>query len=200
MADTGAPWNIPYAEPSDLVRDWPALSEDVAEAVADALDDVVTAGIGSNVVQTVKTDTFSTTSTSYVALTGLSVSITPSSASSKILIFASVVNSSSNTTSNSGANFRFMRGATVIGVGDAAGSRTQASFGGHTRQTGDTSQVVTSTGVLVDSPNTPSAVTYSLEVRANAGTAYINTASGDDTDSATRGRYISTITVIEVAA
>jgi hypothetical protein len=37
MADTGAPWFIPYAEPSDLVRDWPALSEDVAEKVADAL-------------------------------------------------------------------------------------------------------------------------------------------------------------------
>jgi hypothetical protein len=37
MADTGAPWNIPYAEPSNLVRDWPALSEDVAEAVAAGL-------------------------------------------------------------------------------------------------------------------------------------------------------------------
>jgi hypothetical protein len=38
MPDTGAPWNIPYAAPSDLVRDWPALSEDVAEAVADGLE------------------------------------------------------------------------------------------------------------------------------------------------------------------
>jgi hypothetical protein len=37
MADTGAPWNIPFAEPSDLVRDWPALSEDVADAVAAGL-------------------------------------------------------------------------------------------------------------------------------------------------------------------
>jgi hypothetical protein len=38
MPDTGAPWNIPYAAPTDLVRDWPALSEDIAEAVADGLD------------------------------------------------------------------------------------------------------------------------------------------------------------------
>jgi hypothetical protein len=37
MPDTGAPWNIPYAAPADLVRDWPALSEDVAEAIADGL-------------------------------------------------------------------------------------------------------------------------------------------------------------------
>jgi hypothetical protein len=37
MADTGAPWNIPFAEPSDLVRDWPALSESVGTAVAAGL-------------------------------------------------------------------------------------------------------------------------------------------------------------------
>jgi hypothetical protein len=37
MADTGAPWFIPYAEPADLVRDWPGLSEDVADAVAAGL-------------------------------------------------------------------------------------------------------------------------------------------------------------------
>jgi hypothetical protein len=36
-ANTGAPWNIVFAEPSDLVRDWPSLSEDVAESVADGL-------------------------------------------------------------------------------------------------------------------------------------------------------------------
>ena len=38
------------------------------------------------VVSTTKTDTFSTTSTSYVDITGLSVSITPTSTSSKIFI------------------------------------------------------------------------------------------------------------------
>jgi hypothetical protein len=38
MADTGAPWNIVYAEPSDLVRDWPALSEDVADSVVAGLN------------------------------------------------------------------------------------------------------------------------------------------------------------------
>ena len=38
------------------------------------------------VLQTVKTDTFTTTSTSFVDVTGLSVSITPATTSSKILI------------------------------------------------------------------------------------------------------------------
>jgi hypothetical protein len=43
------------------------------------------------VVQTTKTDTFTTTSTSFTDVTGLSVSITPSSASSKILIFSEII-------------------------------------------------------------------------------------------------------------
>ena len=44
------------------------------------------AGSVLQVVQTVKTDTFATTSTSFVDITGVSVAITPSSTSSKILI------------------------------------------------------------------------------------------------------------------
>ena len=42
------------------------------------------------VVQTVKTDAFSTTSTSFVDITGLSVDITPTKASSKILVTATI--------------------------------------------------------------------------------------------------------------
>jgi len=41
VADTGAPWNIPFAEPTDLVRDWPQLSEDVADAVAAGLTEAL---------------------------------------------------------------------------------------------------------------------------------------------------------------
>lgn len=37
MPDTGAPWNIPYIEPSDLVRDYPAANEDMADAIAAGL-------------------------------------------------------------------------------------------------------------------------------------------------------------------
>lgn len=40
MSDTGAPYNIPFADPADTVRTWPALSQNVAEAVVQALDDV----------------------------------------------------------------------------------------------------------------------------------------------------------------
>jgi hypothetical protein len=37
MADTGAPFSVPFVEPSDLVRDWPGISEDVADKVEEYL-------------------------------------------------------------------------------------------------------------------------------------------------------------------
>jgi hypothetical protein len=40
MPDTGAPYFIPYADPTDLVRDWPDLSEDVALAIVAALENI----------------------------------------------------------------------------------------------------------------------------------------------------------------
>jgi hypothetical protein len=40
MPDTGAPYNIPYVESTDLVSGWPAISLDVANAIVAALDGV----------------------------------------------------------------------------------------------------------------------------------------------------------------
>jgi hypothetical protein len=34
MPDTGAPWNIPFAAPADLVRDWPDLSEEASPTLS----------------------------------------------------------------------------------------------------------------------------------------------------------------------
>ena len=57
---------------------------------------VVNSGVGkiSQVVQTVKTDNFSTTSTTFVDVTGFSV-ITPSNTSSKALIMINMNSSTS---------------------------------------------------------------------------------------------------------
>jgi hypothetical protein len=37
MANTGAPFSVPFAEPSDLVRNWPGISEDVADKLEEYL-------------------------------------------------------------------------------------------------------------------------------------------------------------------
>jgi len=85
------------------------------------------AGTVLQVLQTVKTDTFTTTSTTYTDVTGISVSITPTSATSKILVFANL-NASVTATDNYFA-FQLVRGSTAIFNGDAASSRTVGSVG-----------------------------------------------------------------------
>ena len=62
------------------------------------------------VKQTIKTDTFSTSSTSYVDITGLSVSITPTRSDSKILVECQIYNSNTNAVNF----FRLLRGSTFI--------------------------------------------------------------------------------------
>jgi len=151
------------------------------------------------VVQAVKTDTFTSTSTSFADITGLSVSITPSASTSKILVSYSVVGASSATTSNSIACIRLMRGATAIGVGDSAGSRQQATGSISTRETNAATINFTSAGSFLDSPATTSATTYKVQGITGAGTFYINRMEGD-TDAASHYRTISTITVMEIGA
>ena len=147
------------------------------------------------VVSTTKTDTFTTTSTSMVDVTGLSVAITPSSATSKVLIVA-MVTMSANTAANE-AFGQIVRDSTPIALGDTAGSRTSATFGSDVA--GDVGQNSVSV-LFLDSPATTSATTYKIQVQANtAGTVTVNRGY-NDTDSSTRGRTVSTITVFEVSA
>jgi hypothetical protein len=199
VADTGSPWFIPYAEPTDLVRDWPDLSEDVADAVAAGLDAAGSAGIGSNVVQAIKTDTFTTSSNTYVTVTGLSAVITPTTNTSKVLVIVDITSGPAFDASH----FRIARGGSPIYVGDAASNRVQAAFGGYWGQTGAVANhaLVSSTIVFLDSPGTISPTTYTVETRrggGGAGTVYVNR-SVTDTDNADSGRGSSSITVIEVA-
>jgi hypothetical protein len=201
MADTGAPWNIPFAEPTDLVRDWPELSEDVALAVAAGLSAAGNPGIGSNVVQTVKTDVFTTSSSSFTTVTGMSVTITPTSATSKILLIGQVF-VSGPVDAVIGAHVRFAGGNSGTYVGDADGSRIQAVGGlGPTFTTNFAAWnlALPIAMVYLDSPGTASPVTYSVEMRSNSGTATFNR-SGSDPNNSGNARTASSITVIEVAA
>jgi hypothetical protein len=198
MPDTGAPWNIPYVENADLVSDWPADSLLVANAVAAGLD-LIPAGIGSNVVQTVKTDTFTTSSTSPTNITGLTLTITPSTATSKIFLIAQIANGTD--TGNQLGFFRLNGGNADDFVGDAAGSRTRTVFGGLTVFSGNNwfgTYIIS----YLDSPATTSPVNYAVQAwvgTGSAGTARVNFSS-DSTDADNRGRGASSLIAIEVAA
>ena len=196
MADTGAPWNIPFAEPADLVRDWPALSEDVADAVAAGLTAAGNAGIGSNVVQTVKTDTFTTTSASFVDVTGLTATITPSSGTSKVLVSWSVsVGQGSDLQPihlliTDGSNNALIRG-------DANGDRGRVTAGVHQFPNIRNQHVIS--GSYLWSPETTSPVTAKVRVtRTNTGTVTVNRTGAND-DNLNGFTATSTVTLIEVS-
>ena len=192
MPDTGAPWNIPYVAASDLVRDFPTDDEAQATAIAAGLSAAGNAGIGSNVVSTVLATTFSTTSTSFTDITGMSVTITPTSNTAKILV---VVNMSIAFTAGSGrAGYKLIRGATDIYLGAVEGVRPQAS-----RAAGVASfQNMSGDMVFLDSPATTAATTYKLASIISGGTITVN-AAGDNSNATTIYRGASSITVIEVA-
>ena len=144
------------------------------------------------VKSTTKTDTFSSSSSSYTDVTGMSQSITPTSASNKVLIVV---------TMSIGANndqyfFRLMRGATAICVGDAAGIRTQATTG---INIGDINSAYPLSMSFLDSPATTSATTYKVQVISPGSVAMVVNSSYSDANQANRPRATSSITVFEVS-
>lgn len=160
------------------------------------------AGAVLQVVQTVKTDTFVSSATvTDTAVTGLTVSITPSSASSKILI---ICNLSVGAENQQGAAAKLTRGGTAISafLADAAGSRSRSSFAGSAyRGAGTAYTLITLNTNLtaLDSPATTSSITYGVVVSSLSNGTYINR-SQSDSDQADCWRGVSYITAMEIAA
>jgi hypothetical protein len=156
------------------------------------------------VVQVVKTDTFSTSGFSWTDVTGLSVTITPSSASSKIMVLLDTKVGSNN---DYGVNLRLVRGSTPIYLGDLNGNRVQVSSWVTTYGNANTTQGYNMTSVslnYLDSPSTTSATTYKIQLSSYSGTgpAYINRTHQWQQGGALGydGCPPSSITVMEVSA
>ena len=144
-----------------------------------------TAGVIQVKSTTVTASTFSTSSATLVDITGLSVSITPTSATSKILVTAFV--SCGLTSATEITTLTLARGGTAIGGG------TDGTNVGETRS-GD--RAYSFAMQFLDSPATTSATTYNVRTLATGGgyTFRLNRAG-----SAAQYNGISTITVMEVA-
>ena len=155
---------------------------------------VLPAGSILQVVSTTKGDAFSTTSTSYVDVTGLSATITPRSTSSKILI--SIDSNEDIQTSVTEVYFQVTRNGTPVGIADAAGSRTRNGVYLVDRSA-DEPEIVSYS--YLDSPSSTASLTYQLQVRGNTGNSVYINRRATDTDSSTIGRSVSTITLMEVA-
>lgn len=149
------------------------------------------------VVSTTKTDTFSTTSTSFVDITGLSVTITPTSATSKILIVVNAIGGSGGV-AGSLCTFRLMRDSTAINIGNSAAGYTQASVGGMRSPLDVNSSWLVPMNFL-DSPATTSAITYKIQGSIESNTLRINSTGSDAASSQWSYRGASTITAMEIA-
>jgi len=148
------------------------------------------------VVSTAKTDTYVQSTGGYTDVTGLSVSITPTSATSTIMVFVSLAASGSAASNNAAA--QLVRASTAIFVGTGVSSRTPASID---LQQGDTVGNFSTNAMFLDSPATTSATTYKVQTIGlpTGGTVYVNRGKLD-TDSATFTRTASSITVFEIGA
>jgi len=159
-------------------------------------------GTGGKILQVVsatKSDTSSAQGYNWTD-TGLSVSITPSSSSNKILVLADMNIGGS---SMYDSKLRLMRDTTAIGLGDANGSRPRVtrrvsaydtSFGNHND--------IPTTIIYLDSPSTTSATTYKIQFAAyDSFYVYLNRNHLNQTDANNEydGCPASFITVMEVA-
>ena len=158
-------------------------------------------GVGGKILQivsTTKTDTFSTSTTgSYVDITGLSVSITPTSASSKILVMWNVQFGHASTVS--GVVLRIMRDATPISIGDQVGTnRLRGTSPMFTLYSNTNNTTSVQSGTYLDSPSTTSSITYKAQGSITGSTYYINR-TGEYNDGNYESTGTSTITVMEIA-
>jgi len=154
-------------------------------------------GVKNSVVTNVTAATFNTSSTSFTNITNLSVTITPSSSSSKILVFCTA-SLGPNSAGNPKYGFDITGGNIANIDGVAAGSRI-ATLTNFDYAAGDTNAIYPLSYVLIDSPATTSAVTYQARVRTAGSTIYLNR-SHTDVDANTVYRGASHIGALELIA
>ena len=162
-----------------------------------------TAGTVLQVVQAIKTDVFTANTTTFVDITGLSVSITPTSASNKILVLISLYNGSTNSNEYY-TKFNLVRDATNLAQSTGAGAGQRNSTFSTSVNTGATGgaqyMLVAGNYTYLDSPATTSSVTY--KVQASGVTSYTSVVinrAGVSNANDYNAFATSTITVMEIA-
>ena len=158
------------------------------------------------VVQTVKTDTWSTTANgnSPQLITGFSRTITPSATSSKILVQCSLYAGASAYSHyiwvkhNGSGSYNNLSNGSDASVGDTSSATCPVMFGGQ-GGTAEADEASTATMTFLDSPSKDSLFTYQVYACGRAaGTLFINKPS-NTTDAVHMSRGISTLTLWEIA-
>jgi hypothetical protein len=153
------------------------------------------------VQQTVKTDTWSLSgTTTWTDVTGLSVTITPTTSTSKILILSSVALGCQAYL----GYINLLRGSTNIAQ-PAAGSGqilTTATFGAYVGGGVEGYNISTIPISFIDSPASTSITTYKIQARpysSSSTSIYVNRSYYDRASTDYDPRVISSITAMEIA-
>ena len=149
------------------------------------------------VITTTKTDTFTTSSSSFVDITGLSVTITPSSSSSRILV-SFVVQVSPSNSGWFGTQAKLLRNSTDIAIGDASGSNPRVTIDASTNVQ-NAVLILPFTMQWLDSPATTSPVTYKLQLRNTQSSNTVVNKSSYNGSTEQNSMVASSITVMEIS-
>jgi len=172
------------------------LSVDTIQGQTAAGNVKLPAGCILQTLSTTKTDTFDTSSTSFVDITGMTITITPKYATSKVLIMFSI----HIVGDDAGTGIQLVRGSTEIAKADASSSRRVHTAIGYFSN--NTSPSAYNGGLtshhFLDSPATTSATTYKLQGRVLSSGFRVNK-TRYNTDNGNASRGVSTITVMEIA-
>jgi hypothetical protein len=162
-----------------------------------SLSAITSAGLPSGTVlqvkQTVVTASVSqavSNQATYYDISGMSVSITPVSTSSKILVTYNV--RKSNTSAEQNDLIRIVRDSTNIAISTAGDTVNGTGF--MRDAPGSTPKIYPENFTFLDSPATTSLTTYKLQWSGSGGTLYLNR-RGQDNDFGA----VSTITLMEIA-
>ena len=159
----------------------------------------VSAGKILQVVQTTKTDVFSTSTTgSYVDITGLTVNITPTKANSNILVMAVI---GVHVSGDASAIALTTADGTPIIQGDIVSGKDSVSTGAYAGGNSTGEAWYGNNPAPIFKLHDPSyslgnTLTYKCRVKGNSGTTYVNRNQSDSSQYALR--TASTITLMEV--
>ena len=150
------------------------------------------------VVQTHFTTQSQMSSSSFAAISGCTVDITPSATSSKVFVMISLC---AGVNQASYGFFKLYRDSTLIGSGSDSSNRIGCNFSISQNDGDNTSDGVKQVNYqYLDSPSSTSALTYTVQASTfnNSTITYNKTPDNSDNGRTTQGS--STITVLEVLA
>ena len=192
---------------SNVLLDSSAANTDVGSLMsyeAGAVDGAVTLPVSRNdlslsggIVQLVQTEqtaasAISNPGGSFIDLSGMSVTITPTSSNSRIFIHAQI--NITGRAANNVMHGRLDRNGTIIHLGDADGSKNRSFAEGQPVPDGSSGQIIC---MFVDSPATTDPLIYKIQVTSN-NIIFFNRAAHSENDNNTGSRTASSIIAMEI--